>query len=415
MSTTETQCRGACPPVPESLVRLRYFFGKRLGVADFRDEQSYHRSKQRLHNRHAHGSGVLCGLALAPFGEEAADSAVIRVTAGAALDTCGREIIVGHAQCIDLAAWLARKRAAAEANGETFPPAGAVGEGHILALCIAVRYRECESTPESAPRDPCACDSGGCEFGRIEEGFELGVLLAEEAAPYLTSRPRFPPVAELAEIVAAASDPEDLLARLAAAQTTPCPEARDPDWVVLGCLGLALNPDHSEEQGLTAAQTWSPPPATLLSTAAIQELLALLLSCAAAPTEEAAGWTFGGFIAIRPGTDGDLVLRLIPERAILEESVPRTPFLVRRWRPEGGWTRPRRTRARVVRERDRAILELDFERGFLAPGGRYRLTTVMGAQPIVDSDLRPLRIERGFEIRDQGAAGPALVDLSAPH
>ena len=36
MSTTETQCRGACPPVPESLVRLRYFFGKRLGVADFR-------------------------------------------------------------------------------------------------------------------------------------------------------------------------------------------------------------------------------------------------------------------------------------------------------------------------------------------------------------------------------------------
>jgi len=398
--------------VPESLVRLRYFFGKRLGVADLRDEQSYHRSKQRLHNRHAHGSGVLCGLALAPFDAEGLDSAVIRVSAGAALDTCGREIIVGHAQCVDLAAWLARRRAEAEAGGETFPPAGAIDADHHLPLCIAVRYRECETTPESAPRDPCACDTGGCEFGRIEEGYELSVLLAEEAEPY-RSRPRFPPVEVLSGIVAAATGAEDLLARLAEAQTQPCPQARDPDWVLLGCLALELDSDNTEVQGLTAAETWSPPPATLLSSAAIQELLALLLSCAVAPVQEAADWPFGGLIVIKPGTDGESVLHVVPERPILEESVPRTPFLVRRWRPQGGWTRPRHTRTRVIHEGGRAILELDFDRGFLVPGGRYRMTTASGAQPIVDAELRPLRIERGFEIRDRGAPGPALADLSA--
>ena len=54
-----------CEPLPVGFVRLRYFFGKRLGVADFADEQQYHAAKQRFHNRRLHGSGVLCGLGLA--------------------------------------------------------------------------------------------------------------------------------------------------------------------------------------------------------------------------------------------------------------------------------------------------------------------------------------------------------------
>ena len=51
-----------CRTVPAEFVRLRYFFGQRLGVVDLADEQSYLVGKQRFHNRLAHGAGVLCGL-----------------------------------------------------------------------------------------------------------------------------------------------------------------------------------------------------------------------------------------------------------------------------------------------------------------------------------------------------------------
>jgi len=412
MNSTETRCRGACPSLPESLVRLRYFFGKRLGVADFRDEQSYHRNKQRLHNRHVHGAGVLCGLAVTPFDGEAPDSPLIRVSAGAALDTCGREIVVGHAQCIDLAAWFARRREEAEAAGETFPPAGAIDAEHILALCIAVRYRECETTPESAPRDPCACDTGGCEFGRIEEGYELAVLLADEAEPYRT-RLRFPPVAILAEIVAAATDAEDLLARLADAQTADCPEARNPDWILLGCLGLALDADHTEVQALIPEEAWSGPPETLLSTSAIQELLALLLACCAQPEAPEMGGALGASIAVARSESSGLVLRVTPDEPVVAESLSHCPFRISRLRPGIGWDGPRFTDIGYEADEGSLVRELDlaFRDNFLEPGGRYRLSTSRSSRAIVDERLRPLRLELGFEIHKGERGMPQLAIL----
>src|SRR5687768_1949891 len=89
---------GACCPLPPEFVRMRYFFGQRLGVVDFAEEQSYHAGKQRFHNLRAHGSGVLCGLRAErfvwPMGA-AGPSTVLMVRRGAALDACGREIVVG--------------------------------------------------------------------------------------------------------------------------------------------------------------------------------------------------------------------------------------------------------------------------------------------------------------------------------
>ncbi|HFD39972.1 MAG TPA: hypothetical protein ENJ31_09055 [Anaerolineae bacterium] len=410
MNSTDIRCKDACPALPESLVRLRYFFGKRLGVADLRDEQSYHRSKQRLHNHHAHGSGVMCGLGLSRFDSGTDGSAVIRVAAGAALDSCGREVIVGHAQCIDLAAWFARRREQAEAAGETFPPAGSVDEENLIAICVAVRYRECETTPESAPRDPCACDTGGCEFGRVEEGFELAVLLADEAQPYRT-RLRFPPLEELAEIIGQASDAGDLLERLAEAQTATCPQAREPDWVLLGCLGLKLAVDHSEVQALVAEQAWSPPTETLLSTAAIQELLALLL-VGVMKTGDSKTIDAELYVA---GEAGDTVLRVIPQAPIVEDSVSKSPFQVRRLVPGQGWVRSQHMQTRFVGEADPPFLELGFDTGFLEPGGRYRLTTTAGSHPIVDEELRPLCIERSFEIPETEDGEPQPVILFPPN
>src|SRR5262245_12867284 len=109
-------CAGpCCCAVPLEFVRLRYYYGQRLGVIDFSDEQSYLGGKQRFHNLRAHGIGVLCGLRadrfVFPQGAPAATPAtVLRVSRGAALDGCGREIVVGGDQCIDVAAWYLQNR-----------------------------------------------------------------------------------------------------------------------------------------------------------------------------------------------------------------------------------------------------------------------------------------------------------------
>ena len=69
--------------------RLRYFNGQFLDVNDFTDEQAYHLNRRRLHNQHLHTSGIIEGLEV-----EKEDSKKIRVKAGMALDSWGREIIL---------------------------------------------------------------------------------------------------------------------------------------------------------------------------------------------------------------------------------------------------------------------------------------------------------------------------------
>src|SRR5262245_51949706 len=111
-SIAKDPCAGedGCVVAPAEFVRLRYYFGQRLGVVDLSDEQAYVVGKQRFHNARAHGAGVLCGLRAEryrfPQGAAATTpTTLLRVRRGAALDACGREIVVGWDQCIDVAAW----------------------------------------------------------------------------------------------------------------------------------------------------------------------------------------------------------------------------------------------------------------------------------------------------------------------
>src|SRR5262249_18297732 len=174
--TSDEAARCATPP---EFVRLRYFFGQRLGVVDLTDEQAYVVGKQRFHNLRAHGAGVLCGLRaerfLFPAGvPPSTPTRVLLVRKGAALDGCGREIVVGWDQCIDVGAWFAKHLATSDDLQHWFDP----GAEH--ALWLAVCYRDCPSDPQPAPRDPCGCDPGGCELGRVREGFELKLLTKSE-------------------------------------------------------------------------------------------------------------------------------------------------------------------------------------------------------------------------------------------
>jgi hypothetical protein len=68
------------PPVK----RPNYFTGQRLSDEDFTAEQDYHKGKQRRHNLHCHGFGVLHGLKVATTNEKTGWTVVIKP--GVAID-----------------------------------------------------------------------------------------------------------------------------------------------------------------------------------------------------------------------------------------------------------------------------------------------------------------------------------------
>ncbi len=69
--------------------RNRYYYGKLLRADDLELEQRYGNDKRRFANRLLHGTGVIFGLSAM-----AADDGAIAVQPGAALDFCGREIVM---------------------------------------------------------------------------------------------------------------------------------------------------------------------------------------------------------------------------------------------------------------------------------------------------------------------------------
>src|SRR5687768_3431728 len=141
---------GAGCGLPPGFFRLRYFHGKQMRLADYVDEQRYHASKLRFHNDRLHGAGILCGLRVSLLDE---GGVVLRIGRGAALDDCGREIIVGFDQCVDVDAWYRRERHKqpdAKPEDACHPDAE-----NKVRVCVAIRYSECAQAPEPAP--PAAC------------------------------------------------------------------------------------------------------------------------------------------------------------------------------------------------------------------------------------------------------------------
>ena len=261
--------RGACDLLPAEFVRVRYYFGQRLGVTELTDQFLYHAGKMAFHNARLHGFGVLCGLRVSKQKPPAGTaSTVIRVSVGAAIDPCGREIAVAIDQCIDVAAWFARNRTRAALAGWT--------ANTTQTLHVAVRYRECPSDPSPAPRDPCGCDNGGCEFSRVREGFELGLFTPEEDVCAVDEFPDAASLAALLEgvgVVGTSSDPATALTGgIDALVAAACPIAPAERWLCLASVGVQLDatpvpvdlsdPDNTIDERRT-----------LLPTQALQRLL----------------------------------------------------------------------------------------------------------------------------------------------
>ena len=101
MSHTKTnQLDTLCPACDIGpFTRNHYFTGKLLVERDFTDEQRYYVEKLRHHNQRLHGWGVVCGLKVKQHENQACQNRFVCVTAGTAIDCCGREIIVRDETC----------------------------------------------------------------------------------------------------------------------------------------------------------------------------------------------------------------------------------------------------------------------------------------------------------------------------
>ncbi|HEX8144700.1 MAG TPA: hypothetical protein VF553_19180 [Pyrinomonadaceae bacterium] len=131
--------------------RNRYFFGKPMTVRDFDQEQRYFNGKRYLLNRIVHGGGIVCGLGLT-----ANETGGFTLKAGAAIDCCGREIVVGSDYS---------KTDLTELEGFR-------GEfvGKTIFLCLM--YDECIREPVHTNANASAC-TDICDYNRIREGFRV--------------------------------------------------------------------------------------------------------------------------------------------------------------------------------------------------------------------------------------------------
>jgi len=137
-----------CGPL-QPFERNNYFLGKVLTTDDLHAEQEYVNEKQRLLNRLIHGVGVLCGLTV-----RTQQGSRLTITAGVALDSCGREIVVPHDVTIDLTEHLPRR------DGET-------------TAYVWLQYAECGVDP--VPTVGSADDAEEVTYSRIKESYHIGV------------------------------------------------------------------------------------------------------------------------------------------------------------------------------------------------------------------------------------------------
>lgn len=109
--------RPVCDPVPvcpacgglECLCRPRFFAGQLLTEDDLNLLDRYLQGKNRLHNRHLHGWGVVCGLEVV-CGVCGPNLGDVVVKPGYALSPCGNDIIVCKPEIVDICDLINRCR-----------------------------------------------------------------------------------------------------------------------------------------------------------------------------------------------------------------------------------------------------------------------------------------------------------------
>jgi hypothetical protein len=88
----DTHAAGTCECRP--FERLRFWNGRLLTARDLEDQQADLIRRIEEHQRHAHGYGVVCGLAVTRHPREECQDRYVVVEPGIAYDCCGHPLIV---------------------------------------------------------------------------------------------------------------------------------------------------------------------------------------------------------------------------------------------------------------------------------------------------------------------------------
>jgi hypothetical protein len=169
-----------------------YATGGVLTADDLSSEQSFVRAKMRLHNRHLHGWGTVCGL------EVVCDDCAgfVRVLPGYAIDPCGNDLVLVDGTAFNLVKAIADCRMTRPKLGACDPYVPPPDPGCADAetyWCVTLRFNE-QQTAQTATLarqsiapggctnvSTCSCGgAGGCNCGG--SGISTGAL-ATSATP----------------------------------------------------------------------------------------------------------------------------------------------------------------------------------------------------------------------------------------
>jgi hypothetical protein len=216
-STTSDVCEMGITELP------RYFPRQLITPVEMTLEQTYFRNQHRRHNRMLHGWGVVCGAEVCAVRKSDGNGWEpwkVRVRAGYILGPIGDEIVIGRERIVDLR--VASAIGGPEDIGAEMvdPWCRPVYQDNLPEwVYVAVRYHERLTRPVRAQPAGCGYDDTSCEYSRVCDGYEFGILTT--CPDSHKNPPQFPDVAALLS-----------------AGTGACLECPDDEWVVLAAVRL---------------------------------------------------------------------------------------------------------------------------------------------------------------------------------
>ena len=190
---TPCSCGGAgCASCQtQGYVRPRFFAGQLLTEDDLQALSDYVLNKNRLHNRHFMGDGVVCGLQVTcnPCG-----GGKLIVQPGHALDCCGNDLVLDCAVELDAIAMVRDLRrnllggydcgdpcTDRKPNGDKRDPTQA--DTTPRHYCLYLRYSEEASDPVAPYATDEPCGPAGCETTRVIEGVRFELRCRDDMPP----------------------------------------------------------------------------------------------------------------------------------------------------------------------------------------------------------------------------------------
>jgi len=176
--TTTTTCDSTIAELP------RYYPRQLITPDDLTLEQNYFRDRMRRHNRLLHGWGVVCGALVCPSSTTNSDGTVsfnpwqVKVQKGYVLGPYGDEIILDCCRTVDL-----RTSGVGGVTGQPCVDAPDPWCSQVYTsqtasnvFYIAVQYSQTMVRPVRVQPVGCGCDDSNCEYSRLQDGYQIGVL-----------------------------------------------------------------------------------------------------------------------------------------------------------------------------------------------------------------------------------------------